>query len=161
MKNLLIIGAALFAFASNADAQMATAKRIPQITSKAVLTDLTVQHAYSLICDYDKYVEYSNGLIKSITPVSSTSSNIVVTLKDDSKYEFSVAPNTNYNTISFSIVKPTDLKNIGFIVMVDEAGDKTKVSIGASGDVSKELREKAKAALDQYFEIFFKNLQAI
>lgn len=147
--------------AATSFAQIAAAKKVALITKAETTTSISVQHAYSVVGEFGKYPQLSKGLIKTVKNVKGMADAIEVTLKDGSKYILETTPNTNYNTISFSVKSPKGYESIGFIVIVDEAGDNSKVSFAASGDASKEVREKAKKLLDPIFNNILSSLKAM
>jgi hypothetical protein len=151
MRKLLLLIVAILAISLATKAQMAAAKEVAPILSCSQVTDMSVQRAYTAVCDVRKYVKLSGGLITNVSKVEKSDAIIIVTLSSGEKYTFSLTPNTNYNTLSFSIVSPKEYEEIGFIIIVDEARDGTKISIAASGNVSPSVRDEAKKVMEPIF----------
>lgn len=161
MRKLLLLIAALVATSFATKAQMAAAKKTAPILSCSQHTEMSVQRAYAAVCDIKKYSELSGGLIADITNSPTSNDMVVVTLKSGDKYTFFVAPNTNYNTLSFSIVSPKEYEEIGLILMVEEEGDGTKIGIAASGNVPTSVRDEAKKVMEPIFRAMLKGFKEL
>lgn len=140
---------------------MAAAKKVPRILSCSLQTEMSVQRAYAAVCDVNSYLKLSGGLITSVTNDGSSTDKITVTLNSGKKYDFTLTPNTNYNTLSFSLTSPKEYENIGFIIIVDEAGDGTKLGISASGDVSPSVRDAAKNVMEPIFNALLQGFKSL
>lgn len=161
MKRILFLLVAILATSLAAHSQMAAAKKVPRIISCSLQTEMSVQRAYAAVCDVNSYPKLSGGLITSVTNVGSSTDKITVTLNSGKKYDFTLTPNTNYNTLSFSLTSPKEYENIGFIIIVDEAGDGTKLGISASGDVSSSVRDAAKNVMEPIFNALLQGFKSL
>jgi hypothetical protein len=161
MRNLLFLIVALLATTYSTKAQMGAAKKVSSIFSCSQITDMSVQRAYAAVCDLKKYAELSDGLIANVSLIGNSDDKINVTLSSGKMYTFIVTPNTNYNTLSFSVVSPKEYEEIGFIIIVDEHGDGTKISISASGNVSKLVSDQAKKVVEPLFKALLNGFKAL
>lgn len=161
MKRILLVMVAAIATTFAASAQMATARKTTPIIKCAELTEMTVQHAYATVCNLSGYVKLSDGLIKSVAKVGKSEDLVDVTLANGKKYTFNVVPNTNYNTLSFSVESPKEYSGIGFIIIVDEVGGNAKITIGASGTGSKSTLNDAKTVMEPIFKALLNGFKSI
>lgn len=159
-KILLLLCITLIGVAST-KAQMGAAKKVSPIFSCSQITDMSVQRAYAAVCDLKKYAELSDGLIANVSLIGTSDDKINVTLSSGKMYTFIVTPNTNYNTLSFSVVSPKEYEEIGFIIIVNEHGDGTKIGISASGNVSKSVSDQAKKVVEPIFKALLNGFKAL
>lgn len=161
MRKLLFLIVAILATTFTTNAQISAAQKVAPIFSCSQITDMSVQRAYAAVCDLKKYTELSGGLISNVSLSASSDDMATATLRSGVKYTFVVTPNTNYNTLSFSIISPKEYQKVGFIIIVDEHGDGTKISISASGNVSKSVSDEAKKVIEPLFRALLDGFKSL